>query len=87
MINLTFAGMDQMSHALPYIMIFLMVVTAIAQVKYVFFLFVTLFIYYEPELFIFLLQRFLNIAMKHYDATVVVPTNFVFFTISAILSG
>lgn len=25
--------------------------------------------------------------MKHYDATVVVPTNFVFFTISAILSG
>ncbi|CAB4024438.1 NIPA 2 [Paramuricea clavata] len=63
MINLTFAGMNQMDHALPYIMFILMVVTAVAQV------------------------RFLNIAMKHHDATVVVPTNFVFFTISAILSG
>ncbi|XP_046840405.1 NIPA-like protein 2 [Xenia sp. Carnegie-2017] len=63
MINLTFSGMNQLSHPLPYIMFILMVITSVAQV------------------------RFLNVAMKHYDATVVVPTNFVFFTISAILSG
>ena len=31
--------------------------------------------------------RFLNRAMKSFDATVVVPTNFVLFTISAIISG
>ncbi|GAB1607182.1 hypothetical protein Ahia01_001001400 [Argonauta hians] len=31
--------------------------------------------------------KYLNLAMKHFDATVVVPTNFVFFTISAILAG
>ena len=33
------------------------------------------------------LFRFLNRAMKSFDATVVVPTNFVLFTISAIISG
>ena len=37
MINLTFAGMNQMDHALPYIMLILMVVTAVAQVRCVFF--------------------------------------------------
>lgn len=31
--------------------------------------------------------RFLNRAMQSFDATVVVPTNFVLFTISAIISG
>ncbi|CAI9742977.1 2 [Octopus vulgaris] len=31
--------------------------------------------------------KYLNLAMKHFNATVVVPTNFVFFTISAILAG
>lgn len=36
MINLTFGGMNQMDHALPYIMFLLMVVTAVAQVRYVF---------------------------------------------------
>ena len=35
----------------------------------------------------FALNRFLNRAMKAFDATVVVPTNFVLFTISAITSG
>ena len=35
MINLTFAGMNQMNHGLPYIMFILMVVTAVAQVRYV----------------------------------------------------
>ena len=33
------------------------------------------------------LSRFLNRAMQSFDATVVVPTNFVLFTISAIISG
>ena len=32
-------------------------------------------------------SRFLNRAMQSFDATVVVPTNFVLFTISAIISG
>ena len=36
MINLTFAGMNQMNHGLPYIMFILMVVTAVAQVRCVF---------------------------------------------------
>ncbi|XP_014787875.2 NIPA-like protein 2, partial [Octopus bimaculoides] len=31
--------------------------------------------------------KYLNLAMKHFNATIVVPTNFVFFTISAILAG
>ncbi|KAK3089325.1 hypothetical protein FSP39_002732, partial [Pinctada imbricata] len=31
--------------------------------------------------------RYLNEAMKSFDSTVVVPTNFVFFTISAIIAG
>uniref|UniRef100_A0A7M5TTJ0 Uncharacterized protein n=1 Tax=Clytia hemisphaerica TaxID=252671 RepID=A0A7M5TTJ0_9CNID len=34
-----------------------------------------------------LFSRFLNQAMASHDTTVVVPTNFVFFTMSAILSG
>ena len=34
MINLTFAGMNQMDHGLPYIMFILMVVTAVAQIRY-----------------------------------------------------
>lgn len=33
------------------------------------------------------LYRFLNQAMKMFDATEVVPINFVFFTASAILAG
>ena len=35
----------------------------------------------------FFFHRFLNRAMQSFDATVVVPTNFVLFTISAIISG
>ncbi|CAL1540324.1 unnamed protein product [Lymnaea stagnalis] len=31
--------------------------------------------------------KFVNLAMKNYDATIVVPVNFVIFTISAILAG
>ena len=31
--------------------------------------------------------RYLNKAMAEFDASVVMPTNFVFFTVSAILSG
>ena len=35
MINLTFSGMNQLSHPLPYIMFILMVITSVAQVRYV----------------------------------------------------
>lgn len=38
-------------------------------------------------LLLFFFHRFLNRAMQSFDATVVVPTNFVLFTISAIISG
>lgn len=38
-------------------------------------------------LFFFSLHRFLNEAMKMFDATEVVPINFVFFTASAIIAG
>lgn len=39
-------------------------------------------------MFLFLFpHRFLNQAMKMFDATEVVPINFVFFTASAILAG
>ena len=38
-------------------------------------------------IFFAFLSRFLNRAMQSFDATVVVPTNFVLFTISAIISG
>lgn len=38
-------------------------------------------------LFSLSLYRFLNQAMKMFDATEVVPINFVFFTASAILAG
>ena len=31
--------------------------------------------------------RYLNMAMKKFESTTVVPTNFVFFTISAIIAG
>lgn len=34
-----------------------------------------------------LIHRFLNQAMKMFDATEVVPINFVFFTASAIIAG
>lgn len=61
--QLSFAGNSQFSYPILYIMIVVMIVTAITQVKY------------------------LNEAMKNFDATVVVPTNFVFFTISAIIAG
>ncbi|EDO45127.1 predicted protein, partial [Nematostella vectensis] len=63
MINITLGGDNQLGYPLLYIMLIVMVTTAIAQVK------------------------FLNRAMKSFDATVVVPTNFVLFTISAIISG
>ncbi|XP_062583733.1 NIPA-like protein 2 [Saccostrea cucullata] len=63
MLQITFDGFSQMSYPILYIMLIVMVVTAITQVK------------------------FLNEAMKAFDSTVVVPTNFVFFTISAIVAG
>lgn len=34
-----------------------------------------------------LLHRFLNEAMKMFDATEIVPINFVFFTASAVIAG
>lgn len=63
MINITLSGYSQLGHPLFYVMLIVMITTAIAQVK------------------------FLNRAMQSFDATVVVPTNFVLFTISAIISG
>eukprot|EP00795_Rhopilema_esculentum_P007921 gene7921-13811_t len=63
MMSITFQGSMQLSHPIFYVMVIVMVVTAIGQV------------------------RCLNRAMKAFDATVVVPTNFVLFTISAIISG
>ncbi|CAH3197591.1 unnamed protein product, partial [Porites evermanni] len=63
MINITLSGNSQLGHPLLYVMLIVMISTAIAQVK------------------------FLNRAMQSFDATVVVPTNFVLFTISAIISG
>lgn len=44
--------------------------------------------FYNFFLFFFVsLHRFLNEAMKVFDATEVVPINFVFFTASAIIAG
>ncbi|KAK7502117.1 hypothetical protein BaRGS_00006481 [Batillaria attramentaria] len=63
MIQISFSGYSQFKHPIFYVMIVIMVATAVIQVKY------------------------LNQAMKDFNSTVVVPTNFVFFTISAILSG
>lgn len=31
--------------------------------------------------------RYLNMAMQKFESTIVVPTNFVFFTLSAIIAG
>jgi len=63
MLTLSFSGSNQLIHPIFYIMLIIMVITAVGQVK------------------------FLNEAMALFDTTVVMPTNFVFFTISAILSG
>ncbi|XP_064624413.1 NIPA-like protein 2 isoform X2 [Lineus longissimus] len=63
MLQLTIAGFMQLDHWIFYVMLIIMVATAVIQVKY------------------------LNLAMKSFFSTVVVPTNFVFFTISAILAG
>lgn len=63
MLTLSFSGSNQLLHPIFYIMLVIMILTAIGQVK------------------------FLNEAMALFDTTVVMPTNFVFFTISAIMSG
>ena len=63
MVQISVAGYSQFKHPAPYVMLVVMVATAVIQVKY------------------------LNQAMKGFASTVVVPTNFVFFTISAILAG
>ncbi|XP_013380532.1 NIPA-like protein 2 isoform X1 [Lingula anatina] len=63
LIHITFMGYSQFDQPVLYVMVVILVVTAILQVKY------------------------LNSAMKLFEATVVVPTYFAFFTISAILSG
>ncbi|KAK2194172.1 hypothetical protein NP493_2g19025 [Ridgeia piscesae] len=63
MLQLTMAGCLQIHYAIFWLLVVIMVVTGIAQVK------------------------FLNQAMQLFDSTTVVPTNFVFFTISAILAG
>lgn len=63
MLTITAQGRMQLTHPVFYCMVFVMIVTAVGQI------------------------RFLNRAMKAFDATVVVPTNFVLFTISAITSG
>lgn len=63
MISISFSGLSQLVHPIFYIMVAVMIVSAIGQIK------------------------FLNQAMASFDATVVMPINFVFFTLSAILSG
>jgi len=63
MLNLSFSGSNQLLHPILYIMLLIMVATAVGQVKV------------------------LNQAMAAFDTSVVMPTNFVFFTVSAILSG
>ncbi|XP_052257360.1 NIPA-like protein 2 isoform X2 [Dreissena polymorpha] len=63
MVQLTFAGDSQLKYISLYVMLIIMVSTAILQVKY------------------------LNMAMKKFESTIVVPTNFVFFTLSAIIAG
>lgn len=63
LIQLTFAGDNQLQYFTFYIMTIVMFSTAILQVKY------------------------LNMAMQKFESTIVVPTNFVFFTISAIIAG
>ena len=63
MLSLSFSGSNQLVHPIFYIMLIIMIATAVGQVKV------------------------LNQAMAAFDTTVVMPTNFVFFTISAILSG
>lgn len=63
MLQLTMSGCLQIHYAIFWLLVVIMVVTGIAQVK------------------------FLNQAMQLFDSTTVVPTNFVFFTISAILAG
>jgi len=63
MLSLTFIGFNQLVHPVFYLMLIVMLATAIGQVKV------------------------LNQAMQAFDTTVVMPTNFVFFTLSAILGG
>lgn len=63
MVQITFSGRSQLTYITFYIMVLIMVSTAVIQVKY------------------------LNQAMKNFESTTVVPTNFVFFTISAIIAG
>ncbi|XP_018411659.1 PREDICTED: NIPA-like protein 2 [Nanorana parkeri] len=63
MIAMTLKGEMQLTYAIFYVMVVLMVASCIFQVK------------------------FLNQAMQLYNATEVVPINYVFFTTSAILAG
>ncbi|KAL8584665.1 hypothetical protein ACOMHN_002394 [Nucella lapillus] len=63
MVQISAEGYNQFHHPMLYVMLAVMVLTAVVQVKY------------------------LNQAMKKFDSTVVVPTNFVFFTFSAIVAG
>jgi len=103
MTTITFQGNNQLKYPIFYLMLLVMVVTAVGQVRYTFHFIIQnshregffsrrskpFFIFRNNkviEIFIFIF-RFLNIAMASHDTTVVVPTNFVFFTMSAILSG
>ncbi|XP_071807461.1 NIPA-like protein 2 [Asterias amurensis] len=63
MITLTASGQSQVGYPVFYIMIIVIVITGVAQIRYV------------------------TRAMQAFQATVVVPTFFVFFTVSAILAG
>ncbi|KAK7100815.1 NIPA-like protein 2 [Littorina saxatilis] len=63
MIQISVSGYPQFNHPVLYVMLVVMVATAVIQVKY------------------------LNQAMKNFNSSIVVPTNFVFFTMSAILAG
>lgn len=63
MISISFSGRSQLVYPIFYIMVVVMILSAVGQIK------------------------FLNQAMASFDATVVMPINFVFFTLSAILSG
>jgi len=63
MLTLTFSGHSQMAHPVFYIMLVILVASAVGQMRY------------------------LNQAMASYDATVVMPINFILFSFLAMLSG
>lgn len=63
MLRLTFDGRNQLDHPVFYFLGMVLVLSIIAQIKY------------------------LNEAMANYDATIVMPVNFILFSVSAIVGG